>query len=328
VSQELSFGRMNTMNEPLITIGIAAFNAEDTIIEALESAITQTWRNKEIIIVDDCSSDRTIEIISKYRNYKNIFFYANKFNKGIAFVRNQIIKLSKGEFIAFFDDDDVSDPKRVEKQYQRIYQYEKRFNIHNHIICHTSREVIRPNQEKYNLPVADSGIDDIAPHGEDVAKRILFGLYVKDCMGAMATCSQMSRRSSYLDINLFDENFRRSEDTELNIRFAISGAHFIGINEILVRQNSTLSDQKKLKYELDSQLKYTYKYKEFIERNYSFDFLLLWIETKYRFLARNYLTFFLYLAKCIIFHPVLSSRRLIMSAKNIKTNFFFSDTHK
>ena len=109
------------MKYPLITIGIASFNALNSIERSINSALSQSWRPIEIIIVDDCSNDGTYEkLLQISSKHKEIKVFRNKKNYGIGFVRNLIIKKATGEFLAFFDDDDESLRERLESQYQRI----------------------------------------------------------------------------------------------------------------------------------------------------------------------------------------------------------------
>ena len=82
------------------------------------------------------------------------------------------------------------------------------------------------------------------PFGLSVAKRILLGKHLKDGYGACPTCSQMARLSTYKIVSGFDSKFRRGEDTDLIIRLAINGTHFIGIQEALVEQTMTISPDK------------------------------------------------------------------------------------
>ena len=69
--------------------------------------------------------------------------------------------------------------------------------------------------------------EGVVPHGIDVALRILMGKPMPNIFGSTATCSQMSRLGTYKALGGFDEDFRRSEDTEFNVRAAIYGAHFL-----------------------------------------------------------------------------------------------------
>ena len=115
------------MNEPLITIGITAYNAQDTIERAIRSALAQNWENKEILIVDDSSTDKTRETIENViKGHKSVRLIRHENNKGAAGARNTILKEAKGDFIAFFDDDDESLPERICTQYKTITEYEKK----------------------------------------------------------------------------------------------------------------------------------------------------------------------------------------------------------
>src|SRR5262249_22760162 len=114
---EHRFKKCGHLSNPLVTIGITAFNAEDTVARALSSALAQTWQPFEIVVVDDASTDKTRSVIEAIAaRYDIIRVVSNMANSGVASARNQIINRAKGEFLVFFDDDDVSRPNRVERQ--------------------------------------------------------------------------------------------------------------------------------------------------------------------------------------------------------------------
>ena len=160
-------------NEPLITIGITSFNSEENIIRALNSAINQTWQNKEIIVVDDFSSDNTVQIIQNYINNFEIFkFFKHKKNYGYPEALNTIIRHSSGEYIAIFDSDDESLNERINKQYYRFLEYN---NIHktNNIICYSNRRVINKGISNSSQIAYAIGRNKIEPRGTFVADFIL-----------------------------------------------------------------------------------------------------------------------------------------------------------
>ena len=114
------------MSQPLITIGICAYNAQSTIKRAINSAIAQDWSSLEIVVVDDCSSDSTWEKLETIANINNkVRIFRNNKNAGVAVTRNHILAEAKGDFIAFFDDDDESSPDRILRQYERLIDYER-----------------------------------------------------------------------------------------------------------------------------------------------------------------------------------------------------------
>lgn len=100
--------------EPLVSVIMAAYNAEQYIEESIDSILGQTYKNIEIIICDDASTDRTLEIISKYQNNPAITILHNNTNLHQAASRNRCLSSSKGEYIAIQDADDISEPTRIE----------------------------------------------------------------------------------------------------------------------------------------------------------------------------------------------------------------------
>ena len=314
---------------PLITLGISCFNAEKTIARAIESALNQSWKNKEIIVVDDVSEDSSVTIIKEFiKQHEIIKLHVNEDNLGVATVRNKIIEHSKGEFIAFFDDDDSSEYDRVERQYNRIVEYSKKWHCDKPIICHTARRVVYGDGISLTERTIGCNVDNMAPHGVNVASRILLGSRLVDGDGSMATCSQMGSAKVYAEVGGFDENLRRSEDTELNIRLALSGCHFIGIGSPLVTQYITKSEDKNFEVEYESTLYYINKYKNFIMRNSSYSFVKSWVNLKFIFYKKDY---FIFLIKFIVLffqYPVLSTRRIFLSIPNFQINRRFGNNRQ
>ncbi len=103
----------NSLNSPLISVILPTYNGGKHIAETLESVLNQTHKNIEIIITDDCSTDRTVEIIKSY-NDERIKLYVNEKNLGIANNTNKALSLATGEFIMMQDHDDISSPFRAE----------------------------------------------------------------------------------------------------------------------------------------------------------------------------------------------------------------------
>jgi glycosyltransferase involved in cell wall biosynthesis len=101
--------------KPLVSILITAYNREEYISTAIESAINQTYSNLEIIILDDCSSDKSFDIASKYIAKDNrIKLFKNEKNLGQFPTRNKITGLAKGKYIKFLDSDDLLYPHCIQ----------------------------------------------------------------------------------------------------------------------------------------------------------------------------------------------------------------------
>jgi glycosyltransferase involved in cell wall biosynthesis len=87
----------------LASIIIPVYNGEEYIHRAIECALAQTYPHKEVIVIDDASTDRTQEVVKKYP----VIYYRNEKNMERAYSRNKGVELSKGEFIFFLDYDDL-----------------------------------------------------------------------------------------------------------------------------------------------------------------------------------------------------------------------------
>lgn len=128
------------MMDHLISIIMPAYNAEKYISESIHSIIAQTYKDWELIVVDDCSTDRTAEIVKSFAE-KRIKYLKNDKNSGAAVSRNRAIAEASGRWLAFLDADDLWYPEKLEKQLDFIIKtgaeftftaYEKIDKVGNH----------------------------------------------------------------------------------------------------------------------------------------------------------------------------------------------------
>lgn len=104
-------------NKPIVSIILPVHNSERYLYDCLESLVSQTYRNLEIIAMDDASTDNSFKIIKAFaKKYKRLRVYRNIKRYGIAVTLNRLIKKSKGSFVAFMDQNDITNPKRIRKQ--------------------------------------------------------------------------------------------------------------------------------------------------------------------------------------------------------------------
>ncbi len=219
-------------------------------------------------------------------------------------------------------------PDRLQKQVKRILDYERYYHPKSPIICHTAREIIYPDNNQLIAPTMGDNESEIAPNGMPVAEYILLGKPLKNSYGGCPTCSQMMRLSTYKDIGGFDINFRRSEDTELNIRLAKNGTHFVGISEPLVIQKMTKTIDKDIDLEIKYLLMVLRKHKNITDHHNLYHFCYRWIITKKHWLKKNYLRFIYYMLINFITNPFHSFKRLYYSIRNIELNRNFRYFHK
>lgn len=103
------------MNE-LVSIIMPSYNTADYISESIKSVQAQTYTNWELIIVDDCSTDNTDEVVGAFLGDRRIRYLKNERNSGAAVSRNRALREATGRWIAFLDSDDLWVPEKLEKQ--------------------------------------------------------------------------------------------------------------------------------------------------------------------------------------------------------------------
>jgi len=152
---------MQKQNKPFISVLMTAYNAEKYIGLAIESILDQTYKNFEFVIVEDCSTDKTWDIIQKYaKKDKRIITVKNDVNLNAGGSSNKGLKLCKGKYIVRMDADDWSYPDRIEKQV-------KYMETHNDIVCSGGTLI---NCDEHLQPY---GVRKYALEHEDIIKQIL-----------------------------------------------------------------------------------------------------------------------------------------------------------
>ena len=116
-----------------VSIITPTFNSERFIAETILSVQAQTYQDWEMIIIDDCSTDRTAEIVASFQEKDSrIKYFYNSTNKGSAFSRNLALQKAKGKWIAFLDSDDLWLPEKLEKQIEFMTKNNFHFSYTNY----------------------------------------------------------------------------------------------------------------------------------------------------------------------------------------------------
>lgn len=294
-----------------VTIGITCYNARGTICRAIESAIDQNYDDTEIIIVDDCSIDGSQQEIRAYIvDNSNIKLFSLPVNCGAAAARNVIIKESTGDYIAFFDDDDVSTPDRVRVQ----KHYLDTFSSDNLLVaCYASGMRKYPNG--YSLELNAVGTQGIPPSGSILIDYLFLHQKTKgvDFGFGTPTCCLMAKKSVFESVGLFDESFRRVEDAEFAVRLAMLGGVFIGTRERLFCQYSTQSSDKSAKENLKYELMMVDKHKDYLQKVKRYSYAYLWPQLRYSHFKKDYLSFILILTKLLVTNPFCTLKHLFVT---------------
>lgn len=118
------------MLDGLVSIIMPSWNTGKYIAESIQSVLAQTYTNWELIIVDDCSTDNTDEVIANFCD-KRIRYLKNTQNSGAALTRNRALREANGEWIAFLDSDDIWLPEKLERQIEFMKKNSYVFSYHD-----------------------------------------------------------------------------------------------------------------------------------------------------------------------------------------------------
>ena len=134
----------------MISVVIPSYNGAETLFQAIDSVLCQTTKTPlEILVIDDHSTDDTMEKMGRYGENDRVRYIRNETNKGASASRNRGVQLAKGDYIAFLDADDYWDPEKLEKQ-------EKALAKTGDVLCCTGRELIydqEPEKQKiFSVP--------------------------------------------------------------------------------------------------------------------------------------------------------------------------------
>ncbi|MEG2440106.1 MAG: glycosyltransferase family A protein, partial [Acetivibrio sp.] len=135
----------------MVSIIIPCYNASKYICKAIDSALKQKVE-KEIIIIDDCSTDNTREIVKKYLETGSIHIVCNSVNKGVAESRNSGVQMAKGEYIAFLDADDYWEEDKLERQLEELKKKKG-------VFCYTGRILVTENGEKTKKTISTKEVN-------------------------------------------------------------------------------------------------------------------------------------------------------------------------
>lgn len=189
------------MRSKLVSIIIPAYNAEDFISECIQSVINQIYRNIEIIVINDGSTDGTLDIINSFTDQRLIL--VNQENKGCSASKNQGLRIAKGDFIQYLDADDYLSPDKIEMQVDKLSINE------NHIaVCKT---VIISDNDKINGLEIDTDLIQNGGAGKDFLLS-LWGLNGKS--GMVQPNAYLISRKIATEIGEWNEEISPSPDED------------------------------------------------------------------------------------------------------------------
>ena len=202
------------------------FNCADTLSEALESIIAQTFHDWEIILCDDCSTDDTIKVAEQYvaKYSPKIKLIRNQENMGLNFTLNRCLEVAQGEFIARMDGDDLCAPERFEKELA----------------------VLRAHPE---IAIVSANMTFFDKNGIWGQTRLKTKPLPRDFANGTQFChaAAMVRKCAYDDVQGYsvDTKLLRVEDYHLWIKMYAKGYRGLNITEVLYQMRDDRNAQKR-----------------------------------------------------------------------------------
>jgi glycosyltransferase involved in cell wall biosynthesis len=218
------------MKTPRVSIILPTYNHAAYIDAALDSVFAQTYKDFEVIVVNDNSPDNTDEILSKYQN--KIRYEKNQKNNGIAFTKNRGVALARGEYIAILDSDDIWFHNNIRKKVDFLDKHPKILAV-----C-SDFEVFGDINVKSSFD--SRGLFNKKTIGEDFIIKDTLGLLIDQCF--MFSPTVLLRRESFEKYGKFEVS--GSEDYEFFLRLA-QNEDFGCIKEVLVKKREHAGNYSK-----------------------------------------------------------------------------------
>lgn len=190
--------------KPLISVIMPVYNGQKTVAGSINSILEQTYNNLELIVIDDGSTDKSGEIINNIDdnrlNYKKI-----KHTGAPTVPRNMALKMAKGDFIAFCDQDDIWYPEKIEKQINAYNNCEQKEKI-GIIFCSTDQLNISGEKIGENPAPFDGYLEK-----EDAFKEIVYGNFI-------TACSAVVPKNVFRKVGLLDTKLHGNDEYDLWLR--------------------------------------------------------------------------------------------------------------
>jgi GT2 family glycosyltransferase len=199
-----------TSDQPLVSVVMPVFNGERFIAEAIDSALNQEYPHVEVIVIDDGSSDRTVEIVRGYDDRVRLLMQENK---GSAAARNMGVRDAKGHYVAFLDADDVWHPAKLREQVGAMQRG-------GYKMAYSQFKVWNPQPGGGFVPAERMFSEDNPALLGDI--RLVTGWtyadLLLDCF--VWTSTVIVERAELLKAGLFDEILRKGQDYDLWLRLS------------------------------------------------------------------------------------------------------------
>ncbi len=227
------------MNNPLVSIIVPVYNVQNSVARCLESICAQTWKNIEIILVNDGSKDESFAVCEQFREKDPRVILVDKSNSGVSDTRNCGMTLAKGKYVQFVDSDDYLDPDFTERLVTAAETNSADLVIAPYwmvIPANSSKagQALETLQE--NLGIEDKRPDEVHEYGflpEGIYDRETFALRLMEKPASFfysVLWNKLYRRDILIDNNLqFTSEVRWAEDLVFNLEYILYANVFVSI---------------------------------------------------------------------------------------------------
>ncbi len=232
-------------NNELITVIIPTYNRERTIKRAIDSVLNQTYKNLELLIIDDCSTDNTEKIIQNIKDSR-IRYIKLPENKGACYARNYGINLSKGDYIAFQDSDDEWLENKLEEQIKNMKENNSYIDFCSYLVKSNSKDKKLPNLNK-------------------IIRIKLFGYEKALALGNFIGTPLLLIKRECINYYMFDDKLPRLQDWDFVLhlvnKYKISFTNKV-LAKVYIQNDSITKSTDKLKKAIKIMENKDYKYKK------------------------------------------------------------------
>lgn len=235
------------MTTPFVSVIIPCYNSAAYVGDAIESVLGQSYGHREVVVVDDGSTDDSVEVL---KSFGHRIRWETGPNRGACAARNRGLELAQGEIVQFLDADDLLDSRKLKRQVPELVR--------------GSADVVFCDFETHTDVSGAAPVRD-RPHQRDA--------FSQACVDRIQTAAPLHWRDNLLQAGGFDESLPCAQERDLHLRLACMGYRFQHFPETLVtvrrREGSLSSDSLKV---LDQHLKIVRRgYRILVERNAATD---------------------------------------------------------
>lgn len=199
------------MHEPLVSIVIPCFDAERYVGDAIRSALDQTYRKREVIVIDDGSTDGSLDVI---RSFGNALRWETGPPRGGGAARNRGLALARGDLVQFLDADDYLHSEKLERQVRCVVRNPARI-----VYCDYETQ----------WEEGDAGTSVRSPHYDDLDPVV----FVASKAG-LQTAAPLHWRDALVKVKGFNEELACAQERDLHLRLAAAGWRFYHLPEVLL----------------------------------------------------------------------------------------------